>query len=95
MQRITEKDLQGLIDRINIATGMPVEKHRKTATGWAHNPGNYHLSGAYGGVNLCRTSLKPDCSGTSDVFPYGHIPKRELYRHLVAFLSGLEAGNKH
>jgi tetrahydromethanopterin S-methyltransferase subunit B len=54
--RITEKNLQAVVDRINSATGSPMQP-------WDKLPGQdrmqaqigcYHLSHAYGGVCLHR-----------------------------------------
>ena len=59
-QRITQKDLEHLVMLINKATGSPTERYTKDETGrHTANPGNYHLSYAYGGValeQLCNPS---------------------------------------
>lgn len=90
--RITNKQLEHLVDRINELTGSP-----KTA--WTRQPdgslraniGNYHISGAYGGVCLHR--MMNDGGGVTTPLSYGHIPKRELYDQLRAFIAGLECKN--
>ena len=75
--RITERDLEALAERINKAAGTPVTSHSKGEDGrFRANIGNYHISHAYGGGCRC---------------PIGsyHSPKRELYERMQAFLSGL------
>jgi len=88
MSRITDKDLNGLAARINRVTGSPEVPY--TSDGERHRAqiGNYHISHAYGGVCLHR--MCSDGGGVTDVFRSGHIPKRELYFRMSAFLDGLE-----
>lgn len=88
MDRITDKQLNALCARINEATGSP-------ATGWQTvdgrnraNVGHYHISHAYGGVNLERMSN--ESGGVSCPLGLGHRPKRELWGQMHAFLAGLE-----
>ena len=89
MNRITEKDLQAVCNRINRATGSPAEPYVKDADGKYHAQiGCYHLSHAYGGVALHR--MYNDGGGVSDVFG-GHMPKRELYGKMHAFIAGIDA----
>ena len=87
--RITEKQLQAVVDRINIATGSPIASYVEIDGKFTAQPGNYHLDGAYGGWKLSRMSNQG--GGTSDVFHSGFCTKRELYDQLHAFLRGLEA----
>ena len=87
MDRITEKQLQAIVDRINRATNSPMTSYTKIGTKYTPNPGNYHLDGAYGGWSLSR--MCNTGGGTSDVFRCGHIPKRELYNRMQAFLDGM------
>ena len=84
MSRITESMLQSRIDRLNKLTNSPMTYR----TGDTINVGHFHLDGSYGGVCLhrtCNTSV-----GVSDVLSTGHIPKRELFAVLCAFISGIE-----
>jgi hypothetical protein len=103
MQRITDANLQAVVDRINRETGMPMKSYdtpkneaEKLMYSGSQVPqaGNYHLSWAYGGVSLHRMSLTPGCTGISDVFSIGHVTKRELYNHMHAFLRGLDAAKQ-
>lgn len=84
MQRVTEKQLQSIVDRINRITGSPMEPW----TNGKANIGNYHLSHAYGGVCLHRMSTNG--GGVSSPLSTGHIPKRELAGLLYAFISGID-----
>jgi hypothetical protein len=92
--RITRKHLQPAIDRLNRETNSP-------ASPWARrdedgrrraNIGNYHLSQAYGGFSLHR--MVNESGGVSDVFSCGHVPARDLYNQLHAFLRGIEFGRE-
>jgi len=88
--RITERDLQALVDRINRATNSPMESWARTKAGkYSANIGNYHLSGAYGGYELHR--MFNAGGGVTNPLNTGHIPKRELYYILRAFLTGIGA----
>jgi hypothetical protein len=83
MQRITESHLQAIVDRINRITNSPAEPY---VNGKAQ-PGNYHISHAYGGVALHR--MGNESGGVSSPLSTGHIPKRELANLMQAFISGL------
>ena len=84
MNRITEKYLQAVCDRINRAMGKSLQPYENGA--W--QAGCFHISHAYGGVSLhqmCETG-----SGIRDVFRCGHVPKRELAERMHSFLDGIE-----
>ena len=84
MKRINNADLEGLANRINIKTG-------NCPVAWSHgeaNVGNYHISGAYGGVSLHQ--MANTSGGIHEVFGCGHVPKRDLYNRMHTFLLGLE-----
>lgn len=87
MDRITNADLEFLVDRINAATDSPPKPYTKGADGrFKANIGNYHISGAYGGVKLVRMGNKG--GGISAVSTNGYGTKRELYNWMTAFLAG-------
>ena len=83
--RITQKDLEYLADRINESTKSPMKpwnpKTRKA------NIGNYHLSYAYGGVKLEKMCTSG--GGVTTVSTGGFGTKRELYNWMQAFLAGI------
>ena len=86
MDRITEKDLQNLVQRINTATGNP-QRYAHPTSGKAQI-GHYHLDYAYGGVKLVQTMN--DGGGIRNVSTGGYGTKRLLYRQLTAYLAGVE-----
>lgn len=83
MNRITESQLQAVVDRLNRITGSPMTPY---ANGKAQI-GNYHLSHAYGGVCLHR--MHNEGGGVSAPLSAGHVTKRELYGLMQAYISGL------
>ena len=90
MNRITVKDLEALIARLNRATGSPAEPYTRDDIGIrCANIGCYHLSRAYGGFALHR--MVNEHGGVSEPFYTGHIPARDLYNRIHAYLMGYEA----
>lgn len=90
--RITQKQIEALADRINEATGSPRAAWTRNEAGDLRaNIGNYHISYAYGGASLHRMSN--EYGGVSSVFGYGHVPKRALWDQMHAFLRGIEAAS--
>lgn len=89
MQRITEKQLQILVDTINEKTKSPMTSYTKNKQGkFSANIGNFHLYQAYGSIGLHRmmnTSGGVDC--VIDL-----CTKRELYHRLHAMITGLSYG---
>lgn len=95
--RITQRDLEAVCQRINrTVNGREMNAYEcdgETRDGEAHP--RYHavidaytLSGAYGGYSLHR--IVNESGGVTDVFGAGHMPKRELYDRMHAFLRGFE-----
>lgn len=83
MNRITEKQLQAVVDRLNRITGSPMQPYIDCKA----QIGNYHLDHAYGGVCLHR--MVNDGGGVSSPLSTGHITKRELFNLMHAYISGL------
>ena len=89
MNRITEKDLQGVCDRINKVTGSPMQPWLRDETGrGGAQIGNYHISHAYGGV--CLHQMTNAGGGVRTPLSGGYSTKRELYNEMRAFLRGLD-----
>lgn len=87
--RITKKDLQNVLDRINEATDHKLEAWTKDSTGrYRANVGTYVLDWCYGGVRLSQ--LCNEGGGERDITMRG--TKRETYERMRAFLTGLEVG---
>ncbi len=86
MKRITEKDLAAVCARLNRITNSPetyMGADRKC------NIGHYHISYAYGGACLHRI-----CStggGVTTPLMGGHVPKRELWERMHAYIQGIES----
>ena len=51
--------------------------------------GNYHISQCYGGY--CLHQMVNKHGGVNDVFNCGHIPARDLYNRIKAYMDGLQA----
>lgn len=87
MERIKQSHLEGLVKRINEATGSPTEAYTKEPDGqYTPNALNYHLDWAYGGVCLVRMCKKG--TGISSISEGGFGTKRELWTWMRAFLAG-------
>jgi len=86
--RVTMKDLEAIVKRINVITGSPVESYTKTGDKFKANAGNYHLSGAYGGWCLCRMYNDGGC--VTCPINSGYVSKRELRNLMFAFIDGLQ-----
>lgn len=86
MERITKRDLNNLVDRINQVAGTPTFP----VLGTAWQVGNYCLEWAYGGVKLAQiTGLS---GSTRDISQSGFTTKKQLHAELRSFLSGLSTG---
>ena len=90
--RITIANLESVVDRINRLTGSPATPWRREGDRNRANIGNYHLSHAYGGVSLHR--MANESGGVTTPLGSGHVPKRELYEQLHAFVRGIEAAQE-
>ena len=89
MSRITIKDLNAVCERLNRITGSPLVGYVKGEDGkYQSQVGNFHISRAYGGYSLYRMANK--AGGVSDVFYSGHVPARDLYNQMHAFIRGIE-----
>jgi hypothetical protein len=87
--RITIKDLKAVAERLNRVTGSPLESYKRDEEGKLRSlVGNYHISQAYGGYSLYR--MANEAGGVSDVFYSGHVPARDLYNQMQAFIRGIE-----
>ena len=86
--RITQKDLEYQVETINRITNSPDKPYDMSREGSGRaNIGHYHLSYAYGGVNLHR--MVNDGGGITTPLGGGYWTKRELYQKLNAFIAGL------
>jgi hypothetical protein len=89
MDRITDKHLKALCERLNRIKGTPQEAYSKQEDGsYKANIGNFHLDFAYGGVMLAK--MVNESGGISNVLSIGRVSRRELYNLMHAYIKGLE-----
>ncbi len=87
--RITDKQLQVMIDRLNRITNNPSEPWTLDKDGRSRaNIGNYHLSFAYGGVDAHRMT---NTGGGCESLTGGHGTRRELEGYLRGMMRGIES----
>ena len=88
MDRITNTQLNAIVDRINRATNSPMTPYTKNADGkHTANIGNYHLDWAYGGV--CLQRMDNDAGGVNTPLGIGHVTKRALRDAMYAYIAGI------
>lgn len=85
--RITDKHLDALCERLNKITGSPMtymdgDRHILV--------GHFHIDSSYGGWNLARTMNTS--GGITCPISAGHLPARELYERMYAYIRGIEFG---
>ncbi len=89
MKRVTEYELQSVVNGLNLMTSNPVETYRRDEQGeLIANVGNYHLDYAYGKVRLVQ--IDNSCGGIRTLTEYG--TKRETYNAITAYYNGYIVG---
>lgn len=91
--RITVKQLEHLVTRINDALGVPDKMYsgRDAKGDLVANENACYLQGVYGGYKIeqmCKSG------GSRDLFRMGTTSKRELWALCQAYLAGVEAGTR-
>lgn len=93
--RITEKQLQHLVNRINDVMGTPLTMFPAdyaTNRDQGRNEGHYCLNFANGGVSLHQVGkLTRNGQGERDTLECGHTTRRDLFNQMHAYLRGAEA----
>ncbi len=90
MYRITIKDIENGLARLNRLTNNPLTPYSRSEDGkFTTNIGNYHLSQAYGGCQIHQ--MLSDAGGITCPITAGHVTKRECFDTLHAFINGVEA----
>lgn len=79
MERITQGMLERQTACINEIKGIKDVQYNTI--------GGYLLDYAYGGVSLYE--VINEHGGVNDVFSCGHVPKRELFNRICAYLKGM------
>jgi len=91
MNRITENMLKNRCNHLNAITGNPQAPWNNLSGQMKGNVGNYHIDGAYGGVQLVQVMNE---EGGIHTFFGGHVSKRELYGNINAFINGVNSGTQ-
>ena len=86
--QITIKILEDRVDYLNELTNNPKTPRTQIDGKLISNVGCYPLDCAYGGYELVQ--MYNTGGGVSEPLSTGHIPKRELYNYINAFISGIE-----
>ena len=87
--RITTQILEDRINYLNELTNNPKTPRTQKNGKVISNIGNYHLDGAYGGWELYQ--MHNTGGGVDNPLRTGHIPKKELYNLINAFISGIQS----
>ena len=92
-QRVTIKNLEALCDTLNRITGSPLKPYAPNAEGKLKSQvGNYNISQCYGGFSLHR--MANESGGVSDVLSIGHVPARQLFDAMHAYMRGIYQGEE-
>ena len=83
--RVTKEMLENKVDHLNNVTDSP-RKYFSNDGKFTVNIDHFCISGAYGGYELQRTCNNG--GGVTTPFNTGHIPKKELYNLINAFIDG-------
>ena len=83
--RITIKQLEMLVDRINDARGTPAAPYTNVDGKLKANVDNFHIDQAYGGCSLVQ--MVNENGGVRTISPNGFGTKRELYTFLQGMLA--------
>lgn len=86
--RTTRKFLRAIVDRINRATGSPMEPYEYRDGQYRANVGNYHLDRALGGYMLCR--MANDAGGVTAPMGSYRLPPAMMAHVLGAYAQGIE-----
>lgn len=88
--RITLKDLESIIDRLNKVTNNPLKTYvfDEKSGKYLSQAGNYHLAGAYGGYELQQ--MVNEGGGVSCPLNTGYTTKKALYYAIDNYLRGVK-----
>jgi hypothetical protein len=88
---ITVKMLESRVKYLNKITNSPETSYTRSGDKITANIGNHYLDGAYSGYTVDR--MCNESGGVTEIFS-GHMPKRDLYNKLNAYISGIEEGKR-
>ena len=83
--RITQKDLEGVVARLNKLTDSPETPYKRVGNKLIAQPGCFILDGAYGGWKLAR--ICNEGGGQDTISEGGFISKRDLYYQIHALIN--------
>ena len=83
--RITEKDLNAVVNRLNSVTGQPKTYGIKNGKEFKTNIGHYCLDAAYGGWKLVQ--VVNEGGGIKEITQSGFTSKKNLYYEIQAIIS--------
>ena len=89
--RVTKEMLENKVDHLNEITNSPKE-YFSTDGKFTINIGHFCIRGAYGGYELQRVCTSG--GGVRTPLNTGHIPKKELYNLISAFIDGMLFNSK-
>lgn len=96
MNRIKIRDLEIVVNHLNLITGHSLETHTRAEVAglmrYKANIGTYYLDGAYGGYALYQ--IVNDGGGIRDISNCGHVPKRELYDFVQGLVQGVQVSSE-
>ena len=93
MDRITQKDLNILVDQINALTDSPMTQHTNTGRvgGLTTNIDNYHLDYNRNGVRLVRAiDDHPLMPKIKVISTGGFGTKKQLFHWMSGFIAGIK-----
>ena len=90
MERITIKQLENLVFRLNESTNNnPTPWSTNKAGKLTANIGSYYLDGAYGGWTLAQ--ICNENGGITHPISCGFVSKREIYNLINAYMKGVQS----
>ena len=89
--RVTKEMLENKVDHLNNVTDSP-RKYFSDDGKFTVNIDHYCIGGAYGGYELHR--ICTNGGGVTTPLNTGHIPKKELYDRISAFIYGILLSDK-
>jgi hypothetical protein len=93
MERITEKNLQGLCDTLNRMKGAPEVGWIREGKRNVAQVGHYCLDMAYGGYRIVR--ICSEGGGIETPISDGFDTKRECYEKACSYIKGMRDGDRY
>ena len=91
MTRIKIKDLEFLVDNLNIITGNNTKPFNRSNGNCIASIGTYYIDGAYGGHKLVQ--IATEGGGVKEI-TYGFDTKKDLHDKITNYLKGIQLGKE-